>query len=201
MERQLWYCDIAIDAQQMYFPFIKLVLARYQKHAVRKNNSDVCLSPSVVSDMIQLVPERKSTVTFVNAAQKSKFRVEVTGTLYNERQVAIHGNQSFLRISFIDGESAEPISGIIEPANKKSALDKELVTVDINASKINNNIYTITKDFKLPEKYNKTAFKVLIEEYERGPNKMDIDRNYRDRLEQSEETDRLIYADVFDVNQ
>lgn len=200
VERQLWYCDIALNAQQIYFPFIKLVLARYQKHSVRKNNTDVCLSPSVVSDMIQLVPERKSTVTFINVAQKSKFKVEVTGTLYNERQFAIHGNKSFLRISFLDGENAQPIDGIIEPASKKSILDKNLVSIDINASLINNNVYTISKDFTLPEKYNKTAFKVLIEEYECGPNKMDIDRNYKERLEQSEETDRLIYADVFEVN-
>jgi hypothetical protein len=200
IERQLWYCDIALNTQQMYFPFIKLVLARYQKHAVRKDNTDVCLSPTVVSDMIQLVPERKSTVTFVDAKQKSKFKVEVTGTLYNGREVAVYGNKSFLRISFLDGESAQPISEIIEPLGKKSNLDNELVTIDIKPNHIKNNIFTVSKNFKLPQKFNKTNFKVLIEEYERGPNKMNIDEAYQERLEQSEETDRLIYADVFEVN-
>lgn len=201
VERQLWYCDIALDTQQMYFPFIKLVLARYQKHALRKDNTDVCLSPTVVSDMIQLVPERKSTITFTDTKQKSKFKVEVTGTLYNERQVAVHGNNSFLRISFLDGQNGQPINEIIKPTSKKTILDKELVTIDINSRHIKNNIFTISKDFKLPKNYNETTFKILIEEYERGPNKMDIDRNYKKRLEQSEETDRLIYADVFEVNQ
>ena len=200
VERQLWYCDIALDAQQMYFPFIKLVMARYQKHSLRKNNTDVCLSPTAVSNMIQLVPERKSTVTFTNSTQKSRFKVEVTGTIYNDRQIAAFGNNSFLRISFLDGENAQPITGIIDPMDKKSSLDKELVTIKINARYIKNNVFTVAKDFKLPKKYDKNTFKILIEEYERGPNKMDIDRAYKDRLEQSEETDRLIYADVFDVN-
>ncbi len=200
VERQLWYCDIALDAQQMYFPFIKLVLARYQKHALRKNNTDVCLSPTVVSNMIQLVPERKSSVTFTNTTQKSKFKIEVTGTIYNDRQVAAHGNNNFLRISFLDGKNAQPITGIIEPADRKSSLDKESVTIKINARFIKNNVFTIVKDFKLPKNYDENTFKILIEEYERGPNKMDIDRAYKDRLEQSEETDRLIYADVFEVN-
>ncbi|UMB59335.1 hypothetical protein MHL31_09605 [Lutibacter sp. A80] len=200
VERQLWYCDIALDSKQMYFPFIKLVLARYQKHSVRKNNTDVCLSPSVASDMIQLVPERKTTVSFVDTKQKSTFNVQVTGTLFNEKQVAVNGNKSFVRISFLDGESTKPISGIIDPASKSSVLDKETVTININTSHIKNNIYTISKNLKLPTKYNNTPFKILIEEYERGPSKMNIDSAYKNRLEQSEETDRLIYADVFEVN-
>jgi len=199
-ERQLWYCDIALDAKQMYFPFIKLVLARYQKHAIRKDNTDVCLSPSVVSDMIQLVPERKSILTFVDSKQKSKFKVQVSGTIFNERQVAIHGNKSFIRISFLDGKSSEPITEIIDPVNRKSILDKKQADLAISMRHIKNNQFTISKDFVLPKQYDKTTFKVLIEEYERGPSKMNIGEKYQPRLEQSEETDRLIYADVFMVN-
>ncbi len=63
-ERQLWFCDLAISPGTMYFPFVKLALSRYQEHSVRKNGKDVCLSPMVMSTMIQLMPDRKTTLSF-----------------------------------------------------------------------------------------------------------------------------------------
>ncbi len=51
-ERKLWYSDFAINHSEMYFPFVKLALTRYQPHSVRKANRDVCLSS--VIEFVQL---------------------------------------------------------------------------------------------------------------------------------------------------
>ena len=65
-----------------------------------------------------------------------------------------------------------------------------------------NNRYTITREFRLPREYKTAPFQVIIEEFERGPERIPgIDKLYEERLGQSEETDRLIYADVFKINE
>ena len=33
-ERQLWYCDMQIDAGNTYYPFIRLALVRYQPNSL-----------------------------------------------------------------------------------------------------------------------------------------------------------------------
>jgi hypothetical protein len=56
--RKLWYCDIEIDAGVSYFPFVRLALARYQAHSLQHAH----LSRVVMSDFIQLVPDRTADV-------------------------------------------------------------------------------------------------------------------------------------------
>ena len=45
-DRQQWFCDLAINSPEMYYPFIKLALARYQPHSVRKQETDVRVQAS-----------------------------------------------------------------------------------------------------------------------------------------------------------
>jgi hypothetical protein len=78
-ERQLYYADIPIAINQAYFPFIKLALARYQKDALRINETDCCLSNIVHTDWIQIVPPRTVNLTFPDTFGKNKFRVSLTG--------------------------------------------------------------------------------------------------------------------------
>ena len=56
--RQLWYCDIDMDPGTAYFPFVRLALARYQVNSVHGAH----LSPVVLADFAQLVPERTASV-------------------------------------------------------------------------------------------------------------------------------------------
>ena len=56
--RKLWYCDIEIDAGDAYYPFVRLALARYQPHSL----PDLHLSRVVMTDFIQLVPDRTAQV-------------------------------------------------------------------------------------------------------------------------------------------
>lgn len=202
-KRQQWFCDLAIDPRSMYFPFVRLALARYQPYSVKKEKEDVCLSSVVHSTFIQLVPERQATLVFNREDVNSRFTVTVEGTVYNER-IARYGNRSMLRISFIDSRKVQPIYGVVDDGNTEKKLADEGVETYITQRNITNNRYLISMEFRLPREYKTAPFNVIIEEFERGPVKTQgdqIDNAYNDRLQQGEETDRLIYADVFKINQ
>jgi hypothetical protein len=72
--RQLWYCDIEMDPGIAYFPFVRLALARYQVNAIPGAH----LSPIVLADFAQLVPDRIASVA-VNPSNPTKAMVSVTG--------------------------------------------------------------------------------------------------------------------------
>nr|WP_321406554.1 hypothetical protein [uncultured Carboxylicivirga sp.] len=201
-ERQLWFCDLAIDPQSMYFPFVKLILARYQPHSVREDNSDVCLSQVVVAKMTQLVPDRQTTLQFKKDDQNSKFTLTIEGTIYNPGN-AKYGNYNFVKISFLDTEMAQPIYGIITDGKTDKRLEEETITYPITRKEyISGSKFKIEKEFKLHPRYKTAPFSIVIEEYERGPNRIpDLPAAYQNRLEQSEQTDRLIFADVIKLNE
>ncbi|TRX71565.1 hypothetical protein [Carboxylicivirga sp. M1479] len=199
-ERQLWFADIRINPQSMYFPFVKLVLARYQPYSVRKEDQDVCLSPVVSANFNQLVPERQSTIRFDKADVHHKLTITIEGTIYDEKYVK-YGNYNFLKISFQDTKYSRPIYGTVNDGNVDKNLQEETLLIRISPKYVSNNRYLISKEFKLPSKYKKDAYQIIIEEYERGPSRIaGLPAEYQNRLEQSEQTDRLIYADVFNVN-
>jgi hypothetical protein len=201
-DQQQWYCDLAIDPQQMYFPFIRLALARYQPYSVKKAETDVCLSPVVFSTFIQLVPERQTTLRFNKDDVNSRFSLTIEGVIYNERMMIKYGNTNFIRISFIDSQIAQPIFGLIDDGNNVKELAEEGLEFPITMASVTNNRFSITKEIRLPRKYKTGPFQVVIEEFERGPAKIpDLDQFYSDRVGQSEETDRLIYADVIKINE
>lgn len=201
-DRQQWYCDLAIDPGAMYFPFVKLALARYQPYSVKKETEDVCLSPVVFSTFIQLIPERQTTLRFTKDDQNSRFSVTVEGTIYNERMSATFGNRSMLRISFLDSRIAQPIYGFVDNGSNEKKLEDEGFETAITQTNVTGNRFSITKEFRLPRDYKTAPFQVIIEEYERGPVKIPgLDKVYEERLGQSEETDRLIYADVIKINE
>jgi hypothetical protein len=62
IDRRLWYSDILFDSSKMisYFPFVRLALTRYQPHSIPNAH----LSPLVLSDFIQLVPDRTLEIRF-----------------------------------------------------------------------------------------------------------------------------------------
>ena len=73
-DRQLWYCDIEMDPGTAYFPFVRLALARYQVNSIPGAH----LSPIVLADFAQLMPERSASVV-VNPSNVSKATVSVSG--------------------------------------------------------------------------------------------------------------------------
>jgi hypothetical protein len=71
-DRQVWYCDIDIDAGTSYFPFVRFGLARYQPHSI----DDCHLSRVVTPEWAQLPAERTATVTQVEPHQ---YRIQLRG--------------------------------------------------------------------------------------------------------------------------
>jgi hypothetical protein len=64
--RNLWFCDIDMSpkAATSYYPFVRLALARYQRHSI---SSDTKLSPVIQTDFHQLAPSRTLTARFTSA--------------------------------------------------------------------------------------------------------------------------------------
>jgi hypothetical protein len=69
--RKVWVCDIDLEAGAAFLPFVRLACARYQPQSVE----GVHLSPVVVRDFVQLLPDRKATV----AISGDGVEVEVVG--------------------------------------------------------------------------------------------------------------------------
>jgi hypothetical protein len=78
-ERDLWYCDLEISMGGNYFPFVRLVLVRYQKDSL----SALKLSPVVRADYIQTSPDRSlSVVALPPTGPRRQFSVTVSGTSF-----------------------------------------------------------------------------------------------------------------------
>jgi len=56
--RNLWFCDIELDAGRAYQPFVRLALCRYQPHSIDGHH----ISRVVLADFAQLLPRRVATV-------------------------------------------------------------------------------------------------------------------------------------------
>jgi hypothetical protein len=76
-DRKLWYCDIHIDAGDVYCPFVRLALTRYQPDSL----PGLELSRVVLADFVQLWPDRQVTVSPVEGDPNS-FTIAVEGLTY-----------------------------------------------------------------------------------------------------------------------
>ncbi len=200
--RQQWFCDLAINPGSMYFPFVKLALARYQPYSVKKENEDVCLSPVVLTTFVQLVPERQTTVNTVRTGGDLNLAVTVEGTVFGER-IATHGNRTVIKFSIFDSATNQPVTGIVIDGKTPRELSDLGDVKTVTANNISNNRFSISQTFRIPQRFANAPLRMLVEEFETGPTKTrgdNIPDQYTERLQQSEETDRLIYADVIEVN-
>jgi hypothetical protein len=74
--RKVWICDIEFDTGPAFLPFVRLALARYQPDSVQ----GVHLSPVVVCDFVQVLPDRSTTVHLdADRAVATQTTVEVVG--------------------------------------------------------------------------------------------------------------------------
>jgi hypothetical protein len=197
-ERKLWYCDLAIDHGTMYYPFIKLALARYQQHSVRKNNTDVCLSEIVLPDFIQLVPERVCTIDFKKDDLNTKFTMTVEGTM------SLVGRQyspsNYLKISFLSLGLAQPRHMVIDDDTNDKDLEKEQTIIEITEKDIQNDRFSISREFRLSRKYKRDPLIVVVEEYEKSSQGSAQNLTKRASESSDENQPRLVYADRFDIN-
>lgn len=196
-ERKMWYADFALNHGKMYFPFVKLALARYQPHSVRKGGTDVCLSSVVMADYIQLVPERLATLTFKKDNMNSRFTLQIEGVISNALDK--NGNTgNYITISFLDPELVQPMYGTVSDGRNEESLEDEGVRISINGNYVKNNYFTITREFKLSRKYKDQPLQVIIQEFE-GVS-LAKGRVTSVASVSEENQPRLVYADVFKIN-
>jgi len=91
-DRQLWFCDIVIDAGASYFPFVRLALARY--HPI--SSGDLHLSDVVLADVMALTVDR-----FLNVTATAN-----PGT----RHVAVFGTRPYESSGHREARQAHPVS-------------------------------------------------------------------------------------------
>ncbi|WP_421919173.1 hypothetical protein [Marinifilum sp.] len=197
-ERKLWYADFAIDHGKMYFPFVKLALARYQPHSVRKGKRDVCLSSVVMADYIQLVPERIATLSFKKDNMNSRFTLKVEGVISNA--LDRKGNTgNYLEISFIDPQIVQPVYGIVSDGRNEESLEEKGVRIPISGNIVQSNYFIVEREFKLSRKYKDQPIQVVVQEFEGSTLGKGNIRSLASGVSE-ENQPKLVYADVFKIN-
>ena len=63
--RNRWFFDIVLNAEKLYFPFVRLALARYQPNSLENAH----LSNVVLSDFCQVLPTRTVSYRFVKSSK------------------------------------------------------------------------------------------------------------------------------------
>ena len=161
--RQLRYCDIEItnsvnniaDSSNVYYPFLRLALARYQPNSVKEkdvngNDVDVKLSRIVLSDFIQLTPARTASVT-VNPDNAKQFTVMISG---------IEGTHSEANEVEVTVERRDPL---IE-SDLGWIKSPEASIINLGATAPSESLWygTVT----LPEESINKSFRLVVKEYE-----------------------------------
>ena len=195
MERQLYYVDIMLNISFAYFPFIKLALARYQEHSVRKEGKDCCLSPIVVTDYVQVPPPRASSLE--TKGSKDNIVVAISGTV---PAVSNAGSMFRTKVEFI----IEPIEVAVSDSTHISLATKPIDSYSyvLQESDIKNFAFYHAHPFNLPVEYASKPYRVKVLEYEMieydrlkpNPNPGGVN------LGTMPTKDRLVFADVYEVN-
>jgi hypothetical protein len=173
ISRQLWYCDIEMDPGTAYFPFVRLALARYQVNSIRGAH----LSPVVLADFAQLVPDRTASVV-TNPRDPNQVLVTVAG---------VPGTAGSKRNSKVEVE--------VEEANP--AVGGELGWTPVQNSRPTPlprvNAQQWTGPVVLPAPSGK-HYRIVIKEYEIFNVPKEADSSQRPRKDE-----RLVYADALPV--
>lgn len=191
-DRNLWYSDIVMDSRLSYFPFVRLALARYQPNSLfSEDGSDCSLSRVVLSDFVQLVPDRWASLSY-----ESKDKDVVTLTVYGvaptptvasrQKVISEDTNQVFVSIQQrcpdFHGHKDElqwfPLEPYIDPIPVKLRITED--GVSLWSSKV-----------VLPKKREDGQFRFVIEEFESHF----TDAPTRSLKEKAVRKNRLVYSD------
>jgi hypothetical protein len=188
-ERQLYYADIMINFGVAYFPFVRLALAAYQQHSVRKDGKDVCLSKIVQADYIQIPPPRFSSLK----RNGTNITVAISGTLPDITNRENYMPKVEFTIEQLEFQKSEDVVITIN-AQPILTYSKILTVADVQ-----NFIFNHSHDFSLPPEYATKPYRVKIFEYE-----MIIADSHTSKpgpvVSNFQMKDRMVFADVYEVN-
>jgi hypothetical protein len=191
-ERGLWRCDIEMNPGTAYFPFVRLALARYQRHALDSKENDCRISSVVQAEFMQLTPDRWANLRYES---DHVVNVTVSGYSYQSRRTVKEG---------------QPVSatGVMKVAveerckNRKGDLRWQRLQMGtgpdghIEPSSISNNQNGETIwnfEISLPRSRKVSRYRVVVLESEEIAQDKDHDHvEYKDGY-------RIVYADILGV--
>ena len=166
--RGLWFCDIQINAGRTYTPFVRLALARFQPDA----RPGLELSPVVLSDFVQLAPDRDVAVAPDTADPANRFNVKVSGPTYRKSR-----SDAIVPVSIFDAPgtvielslqarvpNGDDVTGWTTPADPVLAQPQRLT-----ATLASDGTGTWTGQVTLPAGHAAGQFRLAIKEFERLP--------------------------------
>ncbi len=157
-ERDLWFCDIDVDAGKAYSPFVRLALARYQPNSKVEKAPEVCLSHVVLADFIQLAPNRSASVVY----EDGKLYVGVTGESYK----STFGRPAEEKAPAEEGEGPGELQITLEKEEPEigGELGWEEVETVIASAEIREGIATWTASLDRPEEPSR--YRLVLEQFE-----------------------------------
>ncbi len=193
-DRRLWYSDIFVNPGQTYFPFIRLGLVRYQPNSI----ADCFVSRVVLTDFIQVVPDRVAAVTYESP---QKIKVQVAGVFGLAKDIDISELEktpaNLLTSAYVtatlERHAGDGDLGWI-PAEPKPAPVMGALAIDPDAmmpEKVYSTKMLWSKEFNLTEPlknpHGRNGLRIVIKEYEKyqGQNNQIVPR--------------LIYADAIEL--
>jgi hypothetical protein len=152
--RQLWFCDIEMDAGNSYYPFVRLALTRYQPMSVKTAEADVKLSRVILADFAQLAPDRTASVAFAGR-EKRQVQVTVTGPAGNAQRL---GPQEAQMKAVL--EARTPQGGDLGWAPVENGV------VPMAPQRVNDRVSAWRATVNLPGPYQAQTYRVVVQEYE-----------------------------------
>lgn len=152
-DRRKWFCDIAIDPGDSYYPFIKLSLVRLQPMSLSDPDTgrDVYCSRTILSEFCQLAPDRKATVKIED--DKKSITVMVEGKTYRANTT---------------GQIGSEIEVTLEKRTSGAAVANDVAWQPVLTQRIDrihaSNVWAGM--VVLPATVDSTQYRVVIKEYE-----------------------------------
>lgn len=148
-QRRLWYADIQFNAGNCYCPFIRLALARYQPNTIK--DDETCVSPIVMADFAQLLPDRTTNIHVSN--DMKSLTVQVSGPEPVETYVSsVKGNLTEISVEMRNPNNIDPDLGWAPAPNIKVTGSKSLVgwtgTVTMPAPFVAGKYRVVVKEFE-----------------------------------------------------
>lgn len=202
-ERQLWYCDIQVEAGSAYTPFVRLALCRYQPHSIE----DTHLSRVVLADFAQLVPPRVASFT----PRLGSVSVSVRGPAgYTQSATRLTGAPEGEFGQTVSRRVSAQVQQLAEGADPDLAWADVGTEVDLPASVGTAGLSSVNWSASVPVAEAPAGFsrRLLVREYER----IETDPDAEDPLEATRVIhagpvefpsivhvrERVVYADTFE---
>lgn len=192
--RRQWFVDVAMDPGASLWPFVRLAVARYQPHSLPRHE----LSPVVVTEWVQPLPERTTTLS---RRTSDAARVTVTGPVGLTR---MPGLRSVPGSPVTDADTllraSREVFATVQRAPEAGGSDLEWVDheqVRLPLAGADGTIVTWSAELELPEELpvatpgSSQRWRVLVEEYEY----LDADPDQGPKTGRPGTERRLVYAD------